>query len=134
MTKELTLEDMDKLYVVSRLVYQREIEPDKAAEKLAGLIGTSVEQNKVTFAMYVKMRQGRTFQQSVSDEIVVYFLQRIAEDESVTEEERKEGLELALSAVYGYAGFKNSVGSELPELENACDALRMKYGLNEKAE
>ncbi|HJJ58886.1 MAG TPA: hypothetical protein O0Y08_04500 [Methanocorpusculum sp.] len=126
MTKELTADEMDKLYVVSRLVFKKEIEPEKAAEKLAGLIPFSVEQNMVTFAMYVKMRQGHTFQQSVSDDIIVYFLFRIAEDEG------KEGLELALSATYGYAGFKNSVGSALPELENACDALKMKYGLDKE--
>ena len=126
MTKELTADEMDKLYVVSRLVFKKEIEPEKAAEKLAGLIPLSVEQNMVTFAMYVKMRYGRTFHQSVSDDIIVYFLCRIAEEDG------KEGLELALSATYGYAGFKNSVGSEMPELENACDALKMKYGLNEE--
>ena len=126
MNAELKAEDMDKLYTVSRLVYNREIEPDKAAEKLAALIPSSVEQNKVTFAMYVKMRQGRTFQKSVSDDIVIYFLQRIAEDSG------KEGLEPALSATYGYAGFKGSLGAEMPELENACDALRMKYGLDEE--
>ena len=123
MTEELTVEDYDKLYMVSRLVYQGDIAPDKAAAKLSEIIPATVEQNKITFSMYVGMRNGRSFHHSLSDEIVVYFLKRIVDDEGV------EALERALNATYGYAGFKNSVGSPLPELEDACDAFKRKYGI-----
>lgn len=121
MTVELTLEDYDKLYVVSRLVYQGDIEPDKAAAKLADIIPATVEQNRITFSMYAGMRKGRSFHYSLSDAIIIYFLKRIVEDEGV------DGLDSALKATYGYAGFKNSVGTPLPELEEACDAFKRTY-------
>ena len=124
MTDASAAEIYDKLYVVSRLVYNGEIELEKAAAKLADIIPMSIEQIKITIAMYVGMKNGRVFHHSVSDGIVIYFLERIAEEEG------KEGIELALNAVYGYAGFKYSVGSEMPELEKACDLLREKYGLS----
>lgn len=127
MTEELTLEDYDKLYIVSRLVYQGEIALDKAASKLADMIPTTAEQNKITISMYAGMRNGRSFHHSLSDDVVIYFLKRIADEEGV------EALERALNATYGYAGFKNSVGSPLPELEEACDAFKVKYGLNSKS-
>lgn len=126
MTDTLSHDDMNKLYLVSRLVFNREIDADKAAEKLAGILENRAEANKITFSMYAGMRQGRTFHHSISDEVIVYFLERIAEENG------KEDLELALKAVYGYAGFKNSVGAQLPELEKACDELRFLYGLSEK--
>ncbi|HJJ31453.1 MAG TPA: hypothetical protein O0X97_04315 [Methanocorpusculum sp.] len=126
MTDASAAEICDKLYVVSRLVYNGEIELEKAAAKLADIIPMSIEQIKITITMYAGMRNGRVFHHSVSDGIVIYFLQRIAEEEG------KEGIELALNAVYGYAGFKYSVGSEMPELEKACDILREKYGLSKK--
>ena len=124
MTDASAAEIYDKLYVVSRLVYNGEIELEKAAAKLADIIPMSIEQIKITIAMYVGMRNGRVFHHSVSDGIVIYFLERIGEEEG------KDGIELALNAVYGYAGFKYSVGSEMPELEKACDILREKYGLS----
>lgn len=124
MTDASAADIYDKLYVVSRLVYNGEIELEKAAAKLADIIPMSIEQIKITIAMYVGMKNGRVFHHSVSDGIVIYFLERIAEEEG------KEGIELALNAVYGYAGFKYSVGSEMPELEKACDLLREKYGLS----
>ena len=124
MTDASAAEIYDKLYVVSRLVYNGEIELEKAAAKLADIIPMSIEQIKITIAMYVGMRNGRVFHHSVSDGIVIYFLERIGEEEG------KDGIEPALNAVYGYAGFKYSVGSEMPELEKACDILREKYGLS----
>ena len=104
-------ENGDGLHVIHELL------PADEAEDL-------IEQIKITIAMYVGMKNGRVFHHSVSDGIVIYFLERIAEEEG------KEGIELALNAVYGYAGFKYSVGSEMPELEKACDILREKYGLS----
>jgi len=126
MNDSLTLEDMDKLYLVSRLVYNGEIEVNKAAEKLAGILENRPESNKITFMMYAGMRRGRTFHHSLNDEIIIYFLKRIAEEKG------KEDLALALDAVYGYAGFKNSLGSQLPELEKACDELRFLYGISDQ--
>ncbi len=124
MTEELAIDDYDKLYMVSRLVYNGEITPEKAAAKLADMIPSSVEQNKITFSMYTGMRNGRTFHHSLSDDIIIYFLKRIIDDEGVA------GLKAALNATYGYAGFKNSVGCPLPELEDACDAFKAKYGVS----
>lgn len=128
MSEELTQDDFDKLYIVSRLVFEGKITPDKAMFKLADIIPATPEQIKITFAMYIGMRHGRTFHHSLSDDIIIYFLKRIADEEGV------DGLKLALDATYGYAGFKYSIGSELPELEAACDDLRTKFGLHQPPE
>ncbi len=126
MTTKPSESEYEKLYLVSRLVYQREIDADKASAKLTALIGSPDAYNKIMFKMYIGMRQGRVFHQSAGDEAVLYFLRRIAKDEGA------EALELALNAVYGYTGFKGSVGCMMPELEDACDALRVLYGLHKE--
>lgn len=116
--------EYEKLYLVARLVYNGEITADKASEKLTGIIGSPDVYNKVIFAMYAGMKNGRVFQQSGGDESVIYFLRRIAQDDGA------EALEKALNAVYGYTGFKGSVGCPMPELEDACDALKVIYGIH----
>ncbi|MBE6507656.1 MAG: hypothetical protein E7Z72_07050 [Methanocorpusculum parvum] len=116
--------EYEKLYLVARLVYNGEIEADKASAKLSGIIGSPDVYNKVIFAMYAGMKNGRVFQHSGGDESVVYFLRRIAQDDG------PEALEKALNAVYGYTGFKGSVGCPMPELEDACDALKVIYGIH----
>ena len=123
MTSQPTEEDYEKLYLVSRLVYNGEIEAEKASEKLTTILGSPDIYNKIIFKMYAGMRGGHVFQQSGGDEAVLFFLRRIAHDEG------PEALEKALAAVYGYTGFKGSVGSPMPELEDACDALRVIHGL-----
>ena len=127
MSNGLTHDDVDKLYVVSRLVYRGEMAADEAAAKLMNYTPTSEYQNRITFAMYIGMRNGRTFHHSLSDDIIVYFLERIAEDEG------KDALKKALNATYGYAGFKNSVGTPLPQLEEACDMIRAKYEIKDES-
>lgn len=126
MTNQPTAEDYEKLYLVSRLVYNNEITADKASAKLTALLGSPDIYNKIMFQMYAKMRGGHVFQQSGGDEAVLFFLRRIAQDEGV------EALSTALDAVYGYTGFKGSVGCPMPELEDACDALKIIYGVPEK--
>ena len=128
MSNQPTEEDYEKLYLVSRLVYNGEIEADKASAKLTGILGSPDIYNKIMFQMYAGMSKGHVFQQSGGDEAVLYFLRRIVHDEGT------EALELALNAVYGYTGFKGSVGCPMPELEDACDALRVIHGLAVKTD
>ena len=123
MTSKPDEEDYEKLYLVSRLVYNGEIDAEKASAKLSAILGSPEVYNKIVFSMYAGMKNGRVFQQSGGDESVVYFLRRIAQDEG------PEALEKALNAVYGYTGFKGSVGCPMPELEDACDALKVIYGI-----
>ena len=123
MTSKPDEDDYEKLYLVSRLVYNGEIEAEKASVKLSAILGSPDVYNKIIFSMYAGMKNGRVFQQSGGDESVVYFLRRIAQDEG------PEALEKALNAVYGYTGFKGSVGCPMPELEDACDALKVIYGI-----
>ena len=123
MTSQPNEAEYEKLYLFSRLVFNGEIDADKASAKLSGIIGSSDVYNKVVFKMYAGMRNGRVFHQSGGDEAVLYFLRRIAHDEGV------EALEAALNAVYGYTGFKGSVGCPMPELEDACDALKVIHGI-----
>ena len=123
MTSKPDEEDYEKLYLVSRLVYNGEIEAEKASVKLSAILGSPDVYNKIIFSMYAGMKNGRVFQQSGGDESVVYFLRRIAQDDG------PESLEKALNAVYGYTGFKGSVGCPMPELEDACDALKVIYGI-----
>ena len=123
MTSKPDEEDYEKLYLVSRLVYNGEIEAEKASVKLSAILGSPDVYNKIIFSMYAGMKNGRVFQQSGGDESVVYFLRRIAQDDG------PEALEKALNAVYGYTGFKGSVGCPMPELEDACDALKVIYGI-----
>ena len=123
MTSKPDEDDYEKLYLVSRLVYNGEIDAEKASAKLSAILGSPDVYNKIIFSMYAGMKNGRVFQQSGGDESVVYFLRRIAQDEG------PEALEKALNAVYGYTGFKGSVGCPMPELEDACDALKVIYGI-----
>ena len=123
MTSKPDEDDYEKLYLVSRLVYNGEIDADKASAKLSAILGSPEVYNKIVFSMYAGMKNGRVFQQSGGDESVIYFLRRIAQDEG------PEALEKALNAVYGYTGFKGSVGCPMPELEDACDALKVIYGI-----
>ena len=123
MTSKPEEDDYEKLYLVSRLVYNGEIDAEKASAKLSAILGSPEVYNKIVFSMYAGMKNGRVFQQSGGDESVVYFLRRIAQDEG------PEALEKALNAVYGYTGFKGSVGCPMPELEDACDALKVIYGI-----
>ncbi|MBR4987378.1 MAG: hypothetical protein IKY81_01785 [Methanocorpusculum sp.] len=126
MTSKPDESEYEKLYLVSRLVYNGEIEAEKASAKLSGIIGSPDVYNRVVFAMYAGMKNGRVFQQSGGDESVIYFLRRIAQDDG------PEALEKALNAVYGYTGFKGSVGCPMPELEDACDALKVIYGIRDE--
>ena len=123
MTSKPDEDDYEKLYLVSRLVYNGEIDAEKASAKLSAILGSPEVYNKIVFSMYAGMKNGRVFQQSGGDEAVIYFLRRIAQDEG------PEALEKALNAVYGYTGFKGSVGCPMPELEDACDALKVIYGI-----
>ncbi len=123
MTSKPSEDDYEKLYLVARLVYNGEIEAEKASAKLSAILGSPDVYNKIIFAMYAGMKNGRVFQQSGGDDSVVYFLRRIAQDDG------GESLEKALNAVYGYTGFKGSVGCPMPELEDACDALKVIYGI-----
>ena len=123
MTSKPEEDDYEKLYLVSRLVYNGEIDAEKASAKLSAILGSPEVYNKIVFSMYAGMKNGRVFQQSGGDESVIYFLRRIAQDEG------PEALEKALNAVYGYTGFKGSVGCPMPELEDACDALKVIYGI-----
>lgn len=123
MTSKPDEDDYEKLYLVSRLVYNGEIDAEKASAKLSAILGSPEVYNKIIFSMYAGMKNGRVFQQSGGDESVIYFLRRIAQDDG------PEALEKALNAVYGYTGFKGSVGCPMPELEDACDALKVIYGI-----
>ena len=123
MTSKPDEDDYEKLYLVSRLVYNGEIDAEKASAKLSAILGRPEVYNKIVFSMYAGMKNGREFQQSGGDESDIYFLRRIAQDEG------PEALEKALNAVYGYTGFKGSVGCPMPELEDACDALKVIYGI-----
>ena len=81
MTSKPDEEDYEKLYLVSRLVYNGEIEAEKASVKLSAILGSPDVYNKIIFSMYAGMKNGRVFQQSGGDESVIYFLRRIAQDE-----------------------------------------------------
>jgi hypothetical protein len=116
-------DDLEKVYLVSRLVYREEITADKAAEKLAEIIEHPPEANKVFFSMYFHMRAGRIFKQSGGDEMILYFLKRIAEDEG------EQALSLALRSVYGYSGFKESVGCYMDDLNKACAEIEKATGV-----
>ncbi|MCK9314277.1 MAG: hypothetical protein M0P20_09555, partial [Methanocorpusculum sp.] len=74
-------DDLEKIYLASRLVFRKEISPEKAAEKLAGIIGHPQDDNMIFFDMYIHMKAGRIFRQSGGDEVIVYFMKRIAEDD-----------------------------------------------------
>ncbi|HKM41170.1 MAG TPA: hypothetical protein VJY43_01230, partial [Methanocorpusculum sp.] len=74
-------EDLEKVYLVSRLVFRKDITPEKAAEKLAEIIKNPPDANMVFFNMYIHMKTGRIFRQSGGDEVIVYFMKRIAEDD-----------------------------------------------------
>lgn len=115
--------ELEKVYLVSRLVYNKEIEAEKAAVKLADIIGNPAHKNIVYFAMYFNMRSGRIFRESGGDEMIMYFLRRIAEDEGI------EGLQTALKAVYGYSGFKESVGCYMDDLNRGCEKIERDFGL-----
>jgi hypothetical protein len=116
-------EDLEKIYLVSRLVYREEVAPNKAAEKLAGIIEQSPETIKVFFSMYIHMRYGRIFKQSGGDQMIVYFLRRIAEEDG------DRALGFALKSVYGYAGFKESVGCYMDDLNKACAEIERITGV-----
>ncbi len=116
-------EDLEKIYLVSRLVYREEITPNKAAEKLAGIIEQSPEAIKVFFSMYIHMRYGRIFKQSGGNQMIVYFLRRIAEEDG------DRALGFALKSVYGYAGFKESVGCYMDDLNKACAEIERITGV-----
>ncbi|HJJ47638.1 MAG TPA: hypothetical protein O0X39_01410 [Methanocorpusculum sp.] len=115
--------ELEKVYLVSRLVYNKEIDAEKAALKLADIIGNPAHKNMVYFSMYFHMRSGRIFRESGGDEMILYFLNRIAEDNG------PEGLATALKAVYGYSGFKESVGCYMDDLNRGCEELERKFGL-----
>ncbi|HJJ42757.1 MAG TPA: hypothetical protein VJ857_03495 [Methanocorpusculum sp.] len=116
-------EDLEKIYLVSHLVYREEITPTKAAEKLGGMIKINPEAIKVFFSMYIHMRYGRIFKRSGGDQMIIYFLKRIAE------EEREQDISLALKSVYGYAGFKETVGCYMDDLNRACAEIERVTGV-----
>lgn len=115
--------ELEKIFLVSRLVYNREIEPEPAAQKLAGIIGNPAHNNITYFSMYFHMRSGRIFKQSGGEDMILYFLRRIAQDNGI------EGLQLALKAVYGYSGFKESVGCYVADLNKGCEEIEREFGL-----
>jgi len=115
--------ELEKIYLVSRLVYNKEIDAEPAAQKLAGIIGNPAHKNIVYFSMYFHMREGRIFRESGGEEMIFYFLKRIAIDNGI------EGLQTALKAVYGYSGFKESVGCYMTDLNKGCEAIEREYGL-----
>lgn len=120
-----TSSELEKIYLVSRLVYNKEIEAEPAANKLSGIIGNPAHSNIVYFSMYAHMMKGMIFRQSGGDEMIIYFLKRIAEDKG------QEGLKTALKSVYGYSGFKESVGCWMDDLNKACAELERQYGIAE---
>ncbi len=107
-------DDLEKIYLVSILVYREEISPNQAAEKLAGIIEQTPEANKVFFGMYIHMRHGMIFKRSGGDQMIIYFLKRIFEENG------EQALSLALKSVYGYSGFKESVGCYMDDLNKEC--------------
>ncbi|HJJ29228.1 MAG TPA: hypothetical protein O0X70_07555 [Methanocorpusculum sp.] len=115
--------ELEKIYLVSRLVYNKEIDAEKAAVKLADIIGNPAHKNIVYFAMYMNMRNGRIFRESGGDEMILYFLRRIAQDNGI------EGLKTALKAVWGYSGFKESVGCYMEDLNRGCEKIERDFGL-----
>lgn len=115
--------ELEKIYLVSRLVYNKEIEPERAAAKLAGILGNPEHNNILYFSMYTKMRTGRIFRQSGGEDMIFYFLRRIAADNG------RDGLQTALKAVYGYSGFKESVGCYMDDLYKGCEEIEREYGL-----
>ena len=115
--------ELEKIYLVSRLVYNKEIDAEKAAVKLADIIGNPAHKNIVYFAMYMNMRNGRIFRESGGDEMILYFLRRIAQDNGI------EGLQTALKAVWGYSGFKESVGCYMEDLNRGCEKIERDFGL-----
>jgi hypothetical protein len=116
-------DDLEKIYLASRLVFRKEISPEKAAEKLAGIIGHPQDANMVFFDMYIHMKAGRIFRESGGDEVIVYFMKRIAEDDG------EQALSLALKSVYGYTGFRESVGCNMTDLNRICSAIEKATGV-----
>ena len=55
--------------------------------------------------------------------MILYFLKRIAEDEG------EQALSLALRSVYGYSGFKESVGCYMDDLNKACAEIEKATGV-----
>lgn len=111
---------------MSRLVYREEIGAEKAAIKLSDILGNPVHNNIVYFLIYRNMMKGTIFKQSGGVDMIVYFLNRIAEDNGT------EALAAALKSVYGYSGFKESVGCYVDDLNKACEQVEIKYGLKKK--
>ncbi|MDO5845427.1 MAG: hypothetical protein Q4Q04_00740 [Methanocorpusculum sp.] len=116
-------EELEKIYLVSRLVARGEIDTEKAAVKLAGILKNRPQSNVIYFSMYAHMINGRVFKQSGGDRMILYFLRRIAQDSGAGT------LSRALDAVYGYSGFRGSLGCYVEDLESACAALKYEYGL-----
>jgi len=116
-------EDLEKIYLVSKMVYLEEITPSKAAEKLADIISQTPGANIVFFGMYIHMRKGRIFKQSGGNQMIIYFLKRIFEENG------DEALSLALKSVYGYSGFKESVGCYMDDLNKACTEIEKITGV-----
>lgn len=126
MTKDGWIQDpevLEKIFLVSRLVWRKEIEPDKAAGKLAEMINETPEAVKVYFAMYIRMREGRIFRQSGGDPMIIYFLKRIAGEDG------DRALAFALKSVYGFSGFKESVGCYMDDLNKACAEIEKVTGV-----
>ena len=61
MTSKPDEEDYEKLYLVSRLVYNGEIDAEKASAKLSAILGSPEVYNKIVFSMYAGMKNGRAF-------------------------------------------------------------------------
>ncbi|MDO5844308.1 MAG: hypothetical protein Q4Q53_04075 [Methanocorpusculum sp.] len=115
--------ELEKIYIVSRLVHRGEIEAEPAAQKLAGILGNPAHNNIMYFSMYQNMMKGMIFRQSGGDDMIIYFLKRIADEKG------PESLSTALKSVYGYSGFKESVGCFMDDLNKACAELEIQYGL-----
>lgn len=116
-------EVLEKIFLASRLVCREEIAPDKAAVKLAEMNDDTPEAVKVYFDMYAHMRQGRIFKQSGGDPMIIYFLQRIAQEDG------DRALAFALKSVYGFSGFKESVGCYIDDLNKACADIQRITGV-----
>lgn len=123
---EWKTDELEKIYLASRLVARGEIDTEKAAVKLAGILKNPPQSNVIYFSMYAHMINGRVFKQSGGDHMILYFLRRIAADNGTG------GLLRALDAVYGYTGFRGSLGCYVDDLENDCAALEYEFGINRK--
>ncbi len=119
-------DELEKIYLVSRMVEHGEIEAEKAAVKLAGILGNRARSNAVYFSMYAHMVHGRVFREAEDGGVVIYFLRKIAAEGG------EDALLRALGAVYGYTGFKSGVGYDMRELENACAGVEREFGLVKK--